>query len=58
MSYVLVATNAWTIVVPEFSPNVMIIAMTTLLGVAGAIALTRKKRTQTARAPQYQCSTR
>jgi len=47
MSYVLVATNAWTMVVPEFSPNVMVIAMTTLVGVAGAAALIRKKRTPT-----------
>jgi hypothetical protein len=43
MNYYLTGTSVW--VVPEFSPNVMVIAMTTLVGVAGAIALIRKKRT-------------
>jgi|GEM_PF-2071083 hypothetical protein len=44
MSYVLVATNAWTTVVPEFSPLVMVIIMTALVGVAGATARRRKER--------------
>ena len=44
MSYVLVSTNAWTMVVPEFSPDVMVIIMTGLVGVAGAFALIRRKR--------------
>jgi len=44
LTYVLIATNAWTTAVPEFSPGVMVTIMTTLAGVAGATALIRKKR--------------
>ena len=43
-TYVLVATNAWTTVVPEFSPLVMVIIMAALVGVAGATALRRKEK--------------
>jgi hypothetical protein len=44
LTYVLIATNAWTTAVPEFSPGIMVTIMTTLAGVAGATALIRKKR--------------
>lgn len=43
MNYVLVATNAWTIV-PEFSPGVMVIITTALVGVAVVTALRRKEK--------------
>jgi hypothetical protein len=43
MNYVLVATNAWT-KVPEFSPEVMVIIMTALVGVAAVTALRRKEK--------------
>lgn len=43
MNYVLVATNAWT-TVPEFSPEIMLIFMTALVGVAGTTAFRRRKR--------------
>jgi len=43
LTYVLIATNAWTAAVPEYSlPTVMII-MTALVGVAGVTALRKKK---------------
>ena len=42
-NYVLVATNAWTIV-PEFSPQVMVVIMTALVGVAVVTALRRKEK--------------
>jgi hypothetical protein len=44
MNYVLVATNAWTTAVPEFSPEVMVVIMTALVGVAGATVRRRKER--------------
>lgn len=43
MNYLLVATNAWTIV-PEFSPQIMVIIMTALVGVAVVTALRRKEK--------------
>lgn len=43
MNYVLVATNAWTIV-PEFSPQIMGIIKTALVGVAVVTALRRKEK--------------
>jgi hypothetical protein len=44
LTYVLIATNAWSTVVPEFSPDVMAIIMTAVVGVAIATALRRKER--------------
>ena len=44
LTYVLIATNAWTTTVPEFSPGVMATIMMTLVGVAAAASLIRKKR--------------
>jgi hypothetical protein len=42
MNYYLAGTNVW--VVPEFSPEVMVIIMTAIVGVAIATALRRKER--------------
>ena len=44
MTYVLIATNAWTMTVPEFSPTGMVVIMTALGAVVGATALRRKIR--------------
>jgi hypothetical protein len=44
LTYVLIATNAWTTVVLEFSPAVMVTIMTTVAAVAGATAVIRKKK--------------
>jgi len=44
LTYALIATNAWTIEVPEFSPAVLVTIMTTVVVVAGATALIRKKK--------------
>jgi hypothetical protein len=43
MNYVLIASNVW-VTVPEFSPEVMVIIMTAVVGVAMVTALRRKER--------------